>query len=54
MIEKCLLQQVMIQTAELPTSKRVPEISTFQSLDLEHMLMYQKTFKMQKCYLSLN
>ena len=27
------------------------EIGTFWSLDLEHMLIYQKTFKMKKWYL---
>jgi hypothetical protein len=30
------------------------EIRTFQPLDLERTLIYQKTFKMKKCYLSLN
>ena len=29
------------------------EIGTFPSLDLERTLIYQKTFKMKKCYLSL-
>ena len=32
----------------------ISEIGTFQPLDLECMLIYQKTFKMKKCYLSLN
>jgi hypothetical protein len=30
------------------------EIGTFPTLDLERTLIYQKTFKIKKCYLSLN
>ena len=30
------------------------EIGTFWSLDFERTLIHQKTFKMKKCYLSLN